>query len=206
MKRSISGKNVIGKTTLNNWMPTINNGLKNIGNSGTPTSANTDGSASAKHWAGMDMGAMTMHRSKRDIFTPEELEEIRRADEELEAEYSAMWRERKKKQMLRRKLKAKRKAQYRQYYAQSRARRLVYQKTYYAKRREQIRAKARDHYQRNREKVLKQKSAYRDAHREELRQKARDYYQKNRETIREKQRAYREQQRGEKHGETDAKP
>lgn len=198
MKRSISGKNVIGKTTPNNWMPTINNGLKNTATIGMLTCANTDGSANGKHWAGMVMGAMAMHKSKHDIFTPEELEEIQRADEELEAEYSAMWRERKKKQMLRRKLKAKRKAQYRQYYAKSRARRLAYQKTYYAKRREQIRAKARDRYQRNREKVLKQKSAYRDAHREELRQKARDYYQKNRETIREKQRVYREQQRSEK--------
>ena len=199
MKRSTFVPNGTGKSTPNSLMPTISNGSKNTANNGMLISANIDGNANGKHWAGMDMGAMTMHKSKHDLFTPEELEEIRRADEELEAEYSAMWRERKKKQMLRRKLKAKRKAQYRQYYAKSRARRLAYQKTYYAKRREQIRAKARDHYQRNREKVLKQKSAYRDAHREELRQKARDYYQKNRETIREKQRAYREQQRSGKH-------
>lgn len=196
MKRSIFARSVIGRTMPNRLTNTTSDGLKKIANIGTLISANTEESANLKSW--VRAGGGTMHRSKYDIFTPEELEEIRRADIEIEREINRGYAEANSASRERRKLKLKKKTQNHRYYLKSRQRRLEYAKAYYEKNREEILKKANARYQRRNKRVLKQKQAYREKNREALRQKSREYYQKNREAIREKQRAYQERKRSEK--------
>ena len=180
----------------NNWTHTTSSGLKKIANIGMPISANTEKSANLKSW--VKAGGGTMHRSKYDIFTPEELEEIRRVDEEIEQEIKDVMAGRNRASRERRKLKLKKKTQNHRYYLKSRQRRLEYAKAYYAEHKGTVLEGVKKHYQRNKKKILNQKQAYRENNRETLRQKAREYYQRNREAIREKQRAYQEQKRSEK--------
>lgn len=121
------------------------------------------------------------------LFTPEELEEIRRADREIEREMYAERLEKNKAYLERRKLKLKKKTQNHRYYLKSQQRRIDYGIVYYAEHREEVLQKTKERYQKNKKRILKKKKKYREEHREELRQKARNYYAANREAIREKQ-------------------
>lgn len=207
MKRSTFVPNGTGKSTPNSLMPTISNGSKNTANNGMLISANTDGNANGKRWAGMDMGAMAMHRSKHDTFTPEELEEIRRADREIDAQEvteeelqacdnrDAAVRGARNKNGRRcyewylanqHEIAKQRNA----YYMANREKTLERVRTYNMEHREEIAAYKREWYQKNKSKINAKKKAYKAENREKVREKERAYYEANREKIKERNRAY----------------
>ena len=97
------------------------------------------------------------------FFTAEELEEMRRADEELERETSA------------RRPKKDRSAYKRRYYQANKERILQCSKMYREKHREEI---------------YLQRKAFREKNREAIRERNRAYYQANKERIKEKSLAY----------------
>lgn len=129
--------------------------------------------------------------SKYDLFTPEEIEEMRKADEEIEA-HDLTFDE----------LKAAdaRDAEAIKAMEDYKAKkRREYAREYRAKNREIIAKKNRERRLKNREKMKEYQHAYYLAHRNEIAEYKKAWYQKNRETIRARQRVYQERQRSEKH-------
>ena len=119
-------------------------------------------------------------------FTPEELEELRRFDEQIDAEFFLTQDE----------------------IVQSRQRdrdaekelistRAAYCRAYYKANREKILEKHRTYYQANRDRIILRSKVYNEANREAICQRQRTYHKANREKINARKRAYREAHRDE---------
>lgn len=110
----------------------------------------------------------------KSLFTPEELDEMKAADAEIEATFRLTnedirrSREADKAAMLDRMLPAKKK-------------KAAYWRAYYEANREQIAAKRRAYYEKNREKKLAYQRAYDAAHREDIAARQLAYKQAKRE-------------------------
>lgn len=104
------------------------------------------------------------------LFTAEELEAIRMADEDIDREVSAENREREAK----------------------------WRKSYYQRNREKILARQRKWQAEHRDEINERKRLMRQANKEELREKARAYYQANKERIKQRSRAYHKEHRDER--------
>ena len=118
-----------------------------------------------------------MKANKNSLFTPEELEEIRLADMEIERECRSNKNN---------KSNSKKRA--------------AYKADYYLKHRDEILLKSKQRRQNDKEKVLMQQQAYREKNRDKLNKKSMSYYLRNRETILEKQRERRKQRKMEECG------
>lgn len=122
-----------------------------------------------------------MRQSKYDIFTPEELEEMRRADEEIDAQELTL---------------AELEASDERDADVIRAR--THCGTRYAKKRKKNAERLRAYYAQNREKKLEYQRAYNLAHREEIAARKKAWYQKNKERANETHRLYRERKKQER--------
>lgn len=135
---------------------------------------------------GRRAGLSLMRQSKYDIFTPEELEEMRRADEEIEAQELT----------LAELMSAdKRDAEALRAREDNRVKR---RREYKAKNRERIAEQNRAYYLQNREAKLEYQRTYNAEHREEIAARKKAWYQKNRERADERHRLYRERKRQER--------
>ena len=92
----------------------------------------------------------------RGIFTPEELEELRRADAEIDAAFDGMTTE-ERRDIAERDREARRKTPI------------------------EVLKRKRAYYRKNRERILERKKAYRKAHREEINAYERQWYAEHRE-------------------------
>ena len=136
-------------------------------------------------------------------FTAAELEEMRRADEEIEREFRVTPEDlrRSREQDRQAELDAlptaeRIKREYRRaYYAANRDKVLEYRRAYYEANREKVLEYQRAYREANREKVLEGQRAYREANRDKVLEYRRAYYEANREKVLEYQRAYREANR-----------
>ena len=131
-----------------------------------------------------------MKPNKYDLFTPEELEAMRKADEEIE-----------KSELTFAELKA---ANARDADAikatedYEAKRRREYAREYRAKNRDRIAKASRERRIRNREKMKEYQHAYYLKHRNEISEYKRAWYQKNREAVRTQQKSYQARKRSEK--------
>ena len=133
-----------------------------------------------------------------NLFTSEELEELRRADEAIERgfrltnEELAESRERDRESVLdqmdgkTRRVAERNKA----YYAANRERLAEYQKAYREVNREKVAEYQKAYYEANRERVAKYKKAYYEANRERLAERRKAYYEANRERVAKYKKAY----------------
>ena len=121
-------------------------------------------------------------------FTAAELEEMRRADEEIEREFRVTPED------LRRSREQDRQAELDALPTAERIKR-EYRRAYYAANRDKVLEYRRAYYEANREKVLEYQRAYREANREKVLEGQRAYREANREKVLEGQRAYREANR-----------
>ena len=108
----------------------------------------------------------------RSIFTPEELEELRRADAEIEAGFMITREEREAGNKRDRRFKIENS------YGSEAAKRECYEAN-----REKIAAAKREYYEANREKIAAAKREYYEANREKIAAAQREYYEANREKI-----------------------
>ena len=122
------------------------------------------------------------------LFTPEELEELRRADEAIERgfhltnEELAESRERDRESVLDQ--------------MDGKTRRVAERnKAYYAANRERLAERRKAYYEANRERLAEYQKAYREANRERLAERQKAYREANRERLAERQKAYREANR-----------
>ena len=107
------------------------------------------------------------------LFTPEELEELRRADEEIDSEF----------------------IQTQEEIEASRERDRQAKLANMDNRERKLAENQRAYREANREKIAENQRAYREANREKIAENKRAYYEANREKIAENQRAYREANR-----------
>ena len=121
-------------------------------------------------------------------FTAAELEEMRRADEEIEREFRVTPED------LRRSREQDRQAELDALPTAERIKR-EYRRAYYEANREKVLEYQRAYREANREKVLEGQRAYREANREKVLEYQRAYREANREKVLEGQRAYREANR-----------
>ena len=121
-------------------------------------------------------------------FTAAELEEMRRADEEIEREFRVTPED------LRRSREQDRQAELDALPTAERIKR-EYRRAYYAANRDKVLEYQRAYREANREKVLEGQRAYREANREKVLEYQRAYREANREKVLEGQRAYREANR-----------
>ena len=122
------------------------------------------------------------------FFTEEELEELRRADAELDEEYHLTQEDIVFSRQLDREAKLDR--------LDNRGRRSAAQKAaYYEANREKIAAQQAAYYEANREKIAAQKAAYYEANREKIAAQQAAYREANREKIAAQKAAYREANR-----------
>ena len=121
-------------------------------------------------------------------FTAAELEEMRRADEEIEREFRVTPED------LRRSREQDRQAELDALPTAERIKR-EYRRAYYAANRDKVLEYRRAYYEANREKVLEYQRAYYEANREKVLEGQRAYREANREKVLEGQRAYREANR-----------
>ena len=136
-------------------------------------------------------------------FTAAELEEMRRADAEIEAEFRLtnddlqLSRRIDRDAVLEDLPKNKRKlAEYQRAYREANREKLAeYQRAYYEANREKLAEQQRAYYEANREKVAEHQRAYREANREKLAEQQRAYYEANREKVAEHQRAIKDARR-----------
>ena len=111
------------------------------------------------------------------LFTPEELEELRRADAEIEAEFRMTREEREAGDERDRQSKM-----------QNLFGRAAYQREYYEANRESIAAYHREYREANREAIAAYQREYRKANRKAISAKKREYYEANREALSAKKR------------------
>ena len=122
------------------------------------------------------------------LFTAAELEELRRADAEIDAEFCqtaeeiAESRARDRDARLAALPDAKRK-------------RAEYQRAYYEANRDKVAERQRAYREANRDKVAERQRAYREANRDKVAEYQRAYYEANRDKVAERQRAYYEANR-----------
>ena len=122
------------------------------------------------------------------LFTEEELEELRRADAELDEEYSLTQEDIEFSRQMDREAKLDR--------LDNRGRRIAdYQAAYYEANREKIAAQKAAYYEANREKIAAQKAAYYEANKEKIADYQAAYREANKEKIADYQAAYREANR-----------
>ena len=132
------------------------------------------------------------------LFTAAELEELRRADAKIDAEFVqtaeeiAESRARDREAQLAALPYAKRKrAEYnRAYYEANRDKVTEYQRAYYEANRDKVTERQRAYYEANRDKVTERKRAYREANRDKVEERKRAYYEANRDKVAERKRAY----------------
>ena len=122
------------------------------------------------------------------FFTAEELEEMRRADEEIEANFRLTNEDIRRSRELDKNAKFARKSNKQQKIAEN-------QRAYYEANREKIAENKRAYYEANREKIAENQRAYYEANREKIAENQRAYREANREKIAENKRAYREANR-----------
>ena len=126
------------------------------------------------------------------LFTPEELEEMRRADEEIEAEFRLTnedirrSRELDKSAVFDRKDRRQKKIaeNQRAYREANREKIAENQRAYYEANREKIAENQRAYYEANREKIAENQRAYREANREKINGYMREYMRKRRAAAR----------------------
>ena len=121
-------------------------------------------------------------------FTKEELEEMRRADEEIERSFALTPED------LRRGRELDKAARL-EAMPHDKRNRAAQQRAYYEANREKVAAQQRAYYEANREKVAEYKRAYREANREKVAEYKRAYREANREKVAAQQRAYYEARR-----------
>jgi len=121
------------------------------------------------------------------MFSPEELDELRRADAEIEAEFEGLTEE-ELTAADRRDLQALRDRG-----GDADDRRRARQRARYTRKREEILAQNRAYREAHREQVLAAQASYRERHREELRVKELAYYHANRDEINARRRAKRKE-------------
>lgn len=137
------------------------------------------------------------------LFTPEELEELRRADAEMENSFVMTAEEREISnerdlsiKLERRSPKNKRTAESKlSYYLRHREELLQKQRAYQEANKERLSQAHRLYYQKHREYLIERQRAYDAAHREEIAERRKSYYQKNREKILAKACEYRNMKR-----------
>ena len=122
------------------------------------------------------------------LFTPEELEELRRADAELDEEFVQTQEERVASRNRDRRARIEGMEPDRRKIAEN-------QRAYREANREKIAENQRAYYEANREKIAENQRAYREANREKIAENKRAYYEANREKIAENKRAYYEANR-----------
>ena len=135
----------------------------------------------------------------RSIFTPEELEELRRADAEIEAGFMITREEREAGNKRDRRFKIENsygsEAAKRECYEANREKIAAAKREYYEANREKIAAAKREYYEANREKIAAAQREYYEANREKIAAAKREYYEANREKIAAARREYYEANR-----------
>ena len=122
------------------------------------------------------------------LFTEEELEELRRADAELDEEYSLTQEDIEFSRQMDREAKLDR--------LDNRGRRIAdYQAAYYEANREKIAAQKAAYYEANKEKIADYQAAYREANKEKIADYQAAYREANREKYNAYQREYRKRKR-----------
>ena len=121
-------------------------------------------------------------------FTKEELEKLRRADEEIERSFALTPED------LRRGRELDRAARL-EALPHDERKVAEYKRAYYEANREKVAARQRAYREANREKVAEYQRAYYEANREKVAEYNRAYYEANREKVAAQQRAYREARR-----------
>lgn len=112
------------------------------------------------------------------LFTPEELEELRWADEEIEANFEMTAEDYRLSRKLDREKNGKPK------------------KTYYQRNREHCLAVANSYRRSHREKIAEYKKAYYQKNKAEIKAKSREYYRRNKAEIKVKSREYYRRKKG----------
>ena len=145
------------------------------------------------------------------LFTPEELEELRRADAELDEEYTlsnediALSRSLDREAKLERlDNKGKKIAAQQAAYREANREKIAAQKAaYYEANREKIAAQQAAYYEANREKIAAQKAAYREANREKIAAQQAAYREANRDAYNAYMREYQANRRAKKKAASD---
>ena len=138
------------------------------------------------------------------IFTAAELEELRRADAEIDAEFCQTAEEIKQsrardKVAKRLNMDPQQLGKWRKrhkYYEAHRDKELEYQRARYAANRDKERERCAAYREANKEYVAEYNRAYREANREKLAARQRAYYAANREKVKERMKTYRRKQKG----------
>ena len=122
------------------------------------------------------------------MFTPEELEDLRRIDEEIEENFELTIEEiQSSKELDVESLDDEtywRRAAGREYYRRNKERANQRSKQYYATHKDYFRNYKKAYYQRNKDIITAQTKAYRQAHREKYREYSRKYYHSKKEAAR----------------------
>ena len=122
------------------------------------------------------------------LFTPEELEELRRADAELDEEYTLSNEDIALSRSLDREAKLER--------LDNKGRKIAdYQAAYYEANKEKIAAQQAAYYEANKEKIAAQKAAYYEANKEKIAAQKAAYYEANKEKIAAQQAAWQKKNR-----------
>ena len=121
-------------------------------------------------------------------FTAEELEEMRRADEEIEQEFHLTNDDLIREREMDREIALERMSPEKRRIAEK-------QRAYREANRDSIAEKQRAYREANRDSIAEKQRAYYEANRDSIAEKQRAYYEANRDSIAEKQRAYREANR-----------
>ena len=124
----------------------------------------------------------------RKLFTPEELEELRRADAELEESYVPTQAERDASRRRDRNARIEALPYEKRKIAEN-------QRAYREANREKIAENQRAYYEANREKIAENQRAYREANREKIAENQRAYYEANREKWNAYMREYRKRRK-----------
>ena len=133
------------------------------------------------------------------LFTEEELEELRRADEEIDEEFTLTPEDLKFSRQMDKEAKLDR--------LDNRGRRAAAQKAaYYEANKEKIAAQKAAYYEANKEKIADYQAAYREANKEKIADYQAAYYEANKEKIADYQAAYRRRKREEKAASRCARP
>ena len=122
------------------------------------------------------------------MFTPEELEELRRADAELDKSFTQTNEE------IRESRERDRQAQLDQM-APEKRKRAAYKRAYYEANKEEIAAKQRAYYEANKEEIAAYQRAYREANKEEIAAYKRAWHKNNREKWNAYSREYRKRKK-----------